>query len=146
MEFVPGQFGAAKYKTNLRPVAVTNSHVPALLDHRSDMLTGFTGGSILIFDRFMGLIFNQRIASDCNDGNFVIHNTTFNSAKLKYWARFKTVFEHLYSCNWGWVASQACKSTSPPSSCQVVSSGSGQLPTAGLSKYIVIGKVSLLIV
>ena len=59
VQFVGRQFGAAQDEADLRPVAVGDGDVPAVLDHLGDVARGFIGRIVLVFDRLVGFVFNQ---------------------------------------------------------------------------------------
>ena len=50
-----GDLRTAQDETNLRAVAVTDRHIPACFDHIGNVMGGFFGGLVLVFDRLMFL-------------------------------------------------------------------------------------------
>ena len=78
---VAGIFGAQQDKADLRAVAVGDDHVPALVNHVGDVDSGFSHGSELVRDAFMCFIFDERVASDGNNGQFT-HRTSRKSGSI----------------------------------------------------------------
>ena len=59
VQLVARQFRAAEDEPDLRPVAVGDGNVPAVLDQRSDVLIGLPRGLVLVLDGLMWGVGNQ---------------------------------------------------------------------------------------
>jgi hypothetical protein len=68
---VDGKFRAAEDEAHLRAIAVGEDDVPTGFDHVGDMPRGKLDLLVLIGDRQMILVPDQRIAADRHDGEFV---------------------------------------------------------------------------
>jgi hypothetical protein len=62
-----GDLGAPQDKTNLRPVAMPDDHIPAGFEHIGDVECRFAGRLILVFHRLVVFIFDQGISADGDD-------------------------------------------------------------------------------
>ena len=63
-----GQFGTEQNKANLGSIPVGHHHLPARFDQVGNVAGGFHQGLILIGDRLMSLVSNQRISPDGHHG------------------------------------------------------------------------------
>ena len=73
VQLVRGELGAAQDEADLRPVAVADRHVPAVLDHRGDVPAGLAGRDVLVAHRLVLLVLDQRVAADGDNGALAAH-------------------------------------------------------------------------
>ena len=66
MELVGGQLGAAQDEPHLRPVAVADRHVPAVLDEAA-MCARLAERRDLVRDGLVLRVLDQRVAADRDD-------------------------------------------------------------------------------
>ena len=66
-----GDLGTAQDEPDLRSIAVTDGHVPALCDHLGDVDGGLPGSLVLVFHRLVGLVLDQRIAANSDNGELL---------------------------------------------------------------------------
>ncbi len=59
-----GDLRTAQDESDLRAVAVTDGHVPALLDHIRNVKGGLAQRLLLVFDGYVFIVFDQRVATD----------------------------------------------------------------------------------
>ena len=76
VQLVRRQLGPPQDEAHLRPVAVADHDVPAVLDHRGDVPTGLTGRDVLVADRLVLLVLDERVAADRHDRGARLHAGT----------------------------------------------------------------------
>jgi hypothetical protein len=59
VQLASGELGPPQDEPHLRPVAVADRDVPAVLDHRGDVPAGLAGGNVLVADSLMKPILDQ---------------------------------------------------------------------------------------
>ena len=64
VQLVSRELGPAQDEADLRPVAVSDDDVPAVLDHRGDVPAGLPRRDVLVADRLVLLVPDQRVAAD----------------------------------------------------------------------------------
>ena len=67
MEFAARHLGAAQDEPDLGAVAVGNGHIPSLSDQGCDVVVGLGCGGVLILDRLVVGVGNQRVAADSDN-------------------------------------------------------------------------------
>ena len=79
---VDREFRAAQDVPHLRAVAVGDDHVPPGLDHVGDVMSGERGRFVLIWDRLMILVADERVAADRDDRELLVrpHPTPPNAS------------------------------------------------------------------
>ncbi len=68
--------GPAQDEAHLGTVTMANGHVPALFDHVGDVIAGLLGGQVLVLHSDLGLVLDERVAADGDDGEFPGHRCT----------------------------------------------------------------------
>ena len=76
VQLVRRELRAAQDEAHLRPVSVADHDVPAVLDHRGDVPAGLTGGDVLVADRLVLLVLDERVAADRHDRGAGLHADT----------------------------------------------------------------------
>jgi hypothetical protein len=64
MQFLSRQLRAAQDEPDLRAVPMRQEHIPALFDHARHVFARFNGGGVLIVDRLMLRVLDERVAAD----------------------------------------------------------------------------------
>jgi hypothetical protein len=73
VQLVGGQLGTAQYKADLRAIAVSNRHIPTIFDHWGNVFAGFVSRYVLITNRLLHLVPDQRITANGNYSCFAAH-------------------------------------------------------------------------
>ncbi len=66
-----GDLRAAQDETDLRAIAMTDGHIPAGFDHVGDVVGGFLGGQVLVFNSLVVLVLDQGIAANSDNCDFL---------------------------------------------------------------------------
>jgi hypothetical protein len=77
------QFTASQDKTYLRTIAMGQNHLPPGFDHVDNMSCSPAGSLVLIGNRLVILVNNQRVAANGNHREFpIVHVTTSTTHEL----------------------------------------------------------------
>jgi hypothetical protein len=71
--YLGGDLGPAQDEAHLRAIAMPDDHFVPGLDHVCDVQAGGLGGFVLIFNCLVRGIFDQGIAADGDDCDFLCH-------------------------------------------------------------------------
>src|SRR5579872_272627 len=68
VQLVGGELGPPQDETDLGTVAMGDDDVPAVLDHADDVAARLLGGDVLVADRLVLGVFDERVPADGDDG------------------------------------------------------------------------------